>query len=112
MLYEDAKKIALQFNSNFNSCREYENAYHFFDKNETDSVGGNSEIVILKETGESISFTSFILDYKPKTNPKDIDFNLDNSNLGYVEPADYFPKEIRKKYKLGEYADNNEKDVE
>lgn len=22
----------------------------------------------------------------------------------YVEPADYFPKEIRKKYKIGEYA--------
>ena len=22
----------------------------------------------------------------------------------YVEPADYFPKEIRKKYGLGEYA--------
>lgn len=25
----------------------------------------------------------------------------------YVEPADYFPKELRKKYKLGEYADTN-----
>ena len=23
----------------------------------------------------------------------------------YVEPADYFPKEIRKKYKLGEFAE-------
>ena len=26
----------------------------------------------------------------------------------YVEPADYFPKEIRQKYKLGEYAETNE----
>ena len=25
----------------------------------------------------------------------------------YAEPADYFPKELRKKYKLGEYADTN-----
>ena len=25
----------------------------------------------------------------------------------YAEPADYFPKELRKKYKLGEYADEN-----
>lgn len=25
----------------------------------------------------------------------------------YVEPADYFPKELRKKYKLGEYADTD-----
>lgn len=23
----------------------------------------------------------------------------------YAEPADYFPKELRKKYKLGEYAE-------
>ena len=27
-------------------------------------------------------------------------------NIKDVEPADYFPKELRKKYKLGEYADN------
>ena len=27
----------------------------------------------------------------------------------YAEPADYFPKELRKKYKLGEYADKNVK---
>ena len=26
----------------------------------------------------------------------------------YVEPADYFPKELRKKYKLGEYAETQE----
>jgi len=25
----------------------------------------------------------------------------------YVEPADYFPKEIRKKYKLGEFAETD-----
>jgi hypothetical protein len=25
----------------------------------------------------------------------------------YVEPADYFPKELRKKYKLGEYSEMN-----
>lgn len=27
------------------------------------------------------------------------------SEIEYVEPADYFPKELRQKYKLGEYAD-------
>ncbi|MBO4413572.1 MAG: hypothetical protein J5830_02580 [Clostridia bacterium] len=26
----------------------------------------------------------------------------------YVEPADYFPKEIRKEFKLGEYAEEEE----
>ena len=27
----------------------------------------------------------------------------------YTEPVDYFPKELRKKYKLGEYAETEEK---
>ena len=27
--------------------------------------------------------------------------------IKYVEPVDYFPKEIREKYKLGEYSDIN-----
>ena len=26
----------------------------------------------------------------------------------YAEPTDYFPKELRKKYKLGEYAEPQE----
>ena len=30
------------------------------------------------------------------------------SKIVYVEPADYFPKEIRKKYKLGEYDDERD----
>ena len=36
--------------------------------------------------------------------------NTESSNkpitkkITYVEPADYFPKSIRKKYKFGEYA--------
>ena len=30
------------------------------------------------------------------------------SKIVYVEPADYFPKEIREKYKLGEYDDERD----
>ena len=30
-------------------------------------------------------------------------------DIVYIEPADYFTKEIRKKYKLGEYADGDRK---
>ena len=29
--------------------------------------------------------------------------------ITYSEPADYFPKELRKKYKLGEFAETKEK---
>ena len=32
--------------------------------------------------------------------------------ITYVEPADYFPKEIRKKYKLGEYAEEENESTE
>lgn len=31
--------------------------------------------------------------------------------LAYAEPADYFPEEIRKKYGLGEYADEGSEDI-
>lgn len=31
--------------------------------------------------------------------------------IKYVEPLDYFPKEIRKKYKLGEYSEINVEEV-
>ena len=31
----------------------------------------------------------------------------DNKKIVYSEPADYFPEEIRKKYKLGEYAEED-----
>lgn len=30
-------------------------------------------------------------------------------SFAYVEPADYFPKSIRKKMKLGEFAEQNPK---
>ena len=30
----------------------------------------------------------------------------------YAEPADYFPKEIREKYKLGEFAEPEQVDTE
>lgn len=31
--------------------------------------------------------------------------------IKYVEPVDYFPKEIREKYKLGEYSEINVEEV-
>ena len=32
------------------------------------------------------------------------------NKIKYVEPIDYFPKEIREKYKLGEYSVINEEE--
>ena len=35
-----------------------------------------------------------------------------NTKITYVEPIDYFPEEIRKKYKLGEYYEESEESAE
>lgn len=38
---------------------------------------------------------------------------MEKDKIKYVEPADYFPKHLRKKHKLGEYAeDENSNKVE
>lgn len=34
--------------------------------------------------------------------------NATKKKVAYAEPDDFFPKEIRKKYKLGEYAETKE----
>lgn len=36
---------------------------------------------------------------------------MKDKKIIYVEPAEYFPKEIRKKFGLGEYADENKKET-
>lgn len=43
--------------------------------------------------------------------PKITTPNKEEKKIVYVEPKEYFPKEIRKKYKLGEYAENSNKKI-
>ena len=45
---------------------------------------------------------AWISKIKKKTRKSEVQ----STELTYVEPEDYIPKEIRKKYKLGEYADD------
>ena len=70
--YEDAKKIALELNSDVNSCYEYDNAYNFFDKNEVGA--GDKSVVILKEDGKALNFVNYILDYATSNEMKEIEF--------------------------------------
>lgn len=37
---------------------------------------------------------------------------MTNKKIKYSEPAEYFPKEVREKYKLGEYAEKENKELE
>ena len=69
--FEEAKERALAFNKNINVCYEYKAAYHFFNTNDTETIGA-MEMVIFKETGKEIGFTSFLLDYHPERKPKKI----------------------------------------
>ena len=70
--YEQAKEIALKANKRVDTCREFKDAYHFIEK-ESDSDGDNG-VVVLKESGRAVTWISFILNYHPEKNPKEIVF--------------------------------------
>ena len=74
MTYEQAKEKALKINPNFNACKEYKIAYHFYDKNATTLRESDNDVVILKETGKILNLTTFILDYLPERKPKSLKF--------------------------------------
>lgn len=70
--YEDAKKIALELNSDVNACYEFDNAYRFLDKND-DSTGDKS-VIILKEDGRALNYVNYIQDYATSNKMKGIEF--------------------------------------
>lgn len=64
MTYEEAELMALNYNSDYDTCYEYESAYHFIEK-DNDSTGDNG-IVILKENSERTGFIDFVGEYRPR----------------------------------------------
>lgn len=70
--YEDAKKKALELNSDVNACYDFNNAYSFLDKND-DSTGDKS-VIILKEDGRALNYVDYILDYATSNKMKEIEF--------------------------------------
>lgn len=71
--YEEAKKRGLALNDSVNACKEYSKAYNFY-KYDTEIITGDCGVVVLKETGRAISLVSFLMDYHPEKNPKEIEF--------------------------------------
>lgn len=55
------------------ACDEFKQAYRFNDC--SDSYGGFTDVVILKETGEALTFIQFITRYHPEKRPKRIPLN-------------------------------------
>lgn len=64
--YEEAKTIALRVNNRVDSCRWYEQAYHFYEKNNQEERVPDNDVVVLKKTGKVVNFTTFVLDYRPE----------------------------------------------
>ncbi len=70
MTYEEAKEKALKINPKFNACKEYKIAYCFYDKHDKTFREPGNDIIVLKETGEVLTLTAFIMNYHPERNPK------------------------------------------
>ena len=73
LTYEEAKEKALSINPKVNFCREYLEAYHFFE------LGGeaktpDNDVVVIKKTGKIFNFTTFVITFKPEHNAKTIKF--------------------------------------
>lgn len=74
MDYLKLKEIALNYNAKINACKEYENAYYFYNKINSETTGGIDDFVVLKESGRILSLSTYILTYTPTSFPKQIEF--------------------------------------
>lgn len=59
LTYEQALDIAKSKKSKINYCTEYNNAYVFSYDTSEKTVGGESPIVVMKETGETLNFIAY-----------------------------------------------------
>lgn len=59
LTYEQALDIAKSKKSKINYCTEYNNAYAFGYDNGSRSVGGDSPVVVMKDTGEALNLVSY-----------------------------------------------------
>lgn len=59
--YEDALTKARQLKSQINHCIEFTNAYVFSYSTGEHTVGGDSPLVIMKDTGEALNFIVYAI---------------------------------------------------
>ena len=71
--FEKAKKIAIRHNKRVNACFEYDKGYRFFVQGITVD-GGNSDFVVVKDTGEVFTMMAFISEYHPNPKYKEVNF--------------------------------------
>jgi len=80
---------------NADTCVEYKTAYMFTAEEDANYTGGygHCAIVVSKEDGSFLELSQFLM--KGEDEIKETRLREERT---YVEPADYFPKEIREKY--------------
>ncbi len=58
---EQATKIAHKRNSNYDGIYEYEDAWHFFLDDGIERVGGDTGVVVFKESGKTMSLDQYMM---------------------------------------------------
>ena len=93
--YEEALEIGKHMKPNADTCIEYETAYMFTAEEDANYIGGygHCAIVVSKEDGSFLVLSQFLMKGEEKIKETRL-----REKRTYVEPADYFPKEIREKY--------------
>ena len=93
--YEEALEIGKHRKPNADTCVEYKTAYMFTAEEDANYTGGygHCAIVVSKEDGSFLELSQFLMKGEDEIKETRL-----REELTYVEPADYFPKEIREKY--------------
>lgn len=60
LTFKEALAVAKKKKGHINHCVEYTNAYMFSYEGSENTVGGESPIVVMKETGETMNMSAYI----------------------------------------------------
>ena len=102
--YEEALAKAREWKEQIDNCIEYDNAYVFGFSEDINYIGGydHTPVVIMKEDGSRIDMPTYVANGGGK---EIATHEVPPTQLTYVEPIEYMPEELRKEFKLGEYAE-------
>lgn len=71
--YEQAKAKALKSKSDIDTALEYKGAYVFYNSKEKEGTM-NGEVVILKDSGNSVTMSDYFINSKDDSSPKRLKF--------------------------------------
>lgn len=63
MNYEESLRIAKEYKPNIDHCYEETLAWIFTSKEDEHHIGGDSSVVVLKETGDALNMPDYAFEY-------------------------------------------------